>query len=114
MQTGLFAGTGDRLYLLVAVFIGLAAGPVQSASRTLLARLSPPDAMTEFFGLYALSGRATSFAAPLLIAWTTAAFASQRAAVIVVIGFLVAGLVLLAFVREERAAPISAGNAASR
>ena len=111
---GLFAGTGDRLYLLATVFIGLAAGPVQSASRTLLVRLSPPDAMTEFFGLYALSGRATSFAAPLLIAASTAVFASQRAAVIVVIGFLVLGLALLVFVREEAAPHLSAESGAYR
>ncbi|MEM7566905.1 MAG: MFS transporter, partial [Pseudomonadota bacterium] len=98
---GLFAGTAERVYLGVAALIGLGSGPVQSASRTLLARLAPPDAMTAFYGLYAFSGRATSFAAPLLISATTALFASQKAAVIVVIGFLGAGLLLLVFVRNE-------------
>ncbi len=98
---GLFAGTAERVYLGVAALIGLGSGPVQSASRTLLARLAPPDAITAFYGLYAFSGRATSFAAPLLISATTALFASQKAAVIVVIGFLGFGLIFLLRVRTD-------------
>ena len=58
--------------------------------------------MGEFFGLYALSGKATAFMAPLAIALVTEAFASQRAGIAVILVFLVVGLALLMFVREER------------
>ena len=50
-----------------------------SASRTLMARLSPPQMATQFFGLFALSGTVTAFLAPLMVATTTAWFDSQRA-----------------------------------
>ncbi len=66
-ETGgaLFASTGEQVYLLFAILIGLASGPIQSSSRTLLARLAPADKRTEFFGFFSFSGKATAFAAPL-------------------------------------------------
>ena len=81
-------------------------GPAQAASRTLLARLAPASMMGEFFGLYALSGKATAFMAPLAVALLTSTFASQRAGISVILVFLVIGLGLLMFVREERAADL--------
>ena len=36
-----------------------------------MARISPPDGATQFFGLYGLSGSITAFMAPLLVATTT-------------------------------------------
>ena len=74
----LFASTGEQVYLLFAILVGLAAGPIQSSSRALLARLAPPDKTTEFFGFLSFSGKITAFAAPLLIGAVTAASGSQR------------------------------------
>jgi UMF1 family MFS transporter len=73
-------------------------------SRALMAKLSPPAMMNEFFGLYVLSGTATSFVAPLTIGLITGAFHSQRAGVAVGIVFLVGGLLLMLAVKEERVA----------
>ncbi|MGH8325270.1 MAG: MFS transporter, partial [Steroidobacteraceae bacterium] len=56
--------------------------------------------LNEFFGLYAVSGNATSFIGPLAIGIVTAIFASQRAGVAVGIIFLFAGLILMVPVRE--------------
>ncbi|MEI9887689.1 MAG: MFS transporter [Rhizomicrobium sp.] len=75
-----------------------------TTSRALMAKLSPPDMMSEFFGLYALSGTATSFVAPLAIGVITDVFQSQRAGVAVGIVFLVGGLLMMLPVREERIA----------
>lgn len=74
-----------------------------SASRTLMAKISPPQRATQFFGLFALSATVTAFLAPLLVATTTDLFESQRIgfgslAVLMVIG----GLMLLK-VKEEQA-----------
>ncbi len=91
----LFASTPEKAMVGFAALIGLFAGPAQAASRTLMARLAPPDLMTEFFGLYALSGKATAFVAPLAVSAATAALASQRAGLAVLIVFLVAGGALL-------------------
>ena len=72
-------------------------------ARAMMAKLSPPQMMNEFFGLYALSGTATSFVAPLAIGVITGIFQSQRAGVAVGIVFLAVGLLLMTAVREERA-----------
>ena len=95
----LFASTGEQVYLLFAILIGFASGPIQSSSRTLLARLAPPDKRTEFFGFFSFSGKITAFAAPLLIGAVTAATGSQRLGIGTSVLFLIAGLVLLQRVR---------------
>lgn len=95
-----FASTGEQVYLGFTLLIGLAVGPVQSSARTLLARLAPPDRMTEFFGLFAFSGKATAFAAPLTVSAVTLATGSQRLGIATAIVFLIAGLLLLTRVRE--------------
>lgn len=97
-----FSSIGEQIYLVFGILIGMAGGPAQAASRTMLARLAPPSMMTEFFGLYALSGKATAFLAPLGIAWATTAYDSQRAGLAVIVAFLVAGFMLLLGVRERR------------
>lgn len=50
------------LGLVLTVFVG----PAQSASRSMLARMIPEGREGEIFGLYATTGRAVSFLAPLL------------------------------------------------
>ena len=83
--------------------LGIFVGPAQAASRSLMARLSPPELATEFFGLYALTGKATAWAGPLIAAALTAATQSQRWGLATVIVFFAIGLALLAFVREPSA-----------
>ena len=46
---------------------GGAGGPLQAAARTLLIRLAPRERITQYFGLFALTGKVTSFIGPLLI-----------------------------------------------
>lgn len=77
--------------LLMSVFFG----PVQAASRTWLARSAPEALRTQFFGLFALSGKITSFMGPLAVAWLTAIFDSQRVGMSCIIVFLVVGGVLM-------------------
>lgn len=95
-----FSSEGELTYLAFAMLIGIASGPVQAASRTLLARLTPPGATTEFFGFYAFSGKVTAFAAPLLIGAVTAAAGSQRIGIAMSLVFLIAGLILLQAVKQ--------------
>jgi len=97
---GLFAAAAEQVYLGLGLFIGLAAGPLQAASRTLLIRLAPRERITQFFGLFALSGKVTSFFAPLAVGVVTALTASQKAGMAVLIVFFTAGLLLLARVKE--------------
>ncbi len=96
-----FSSPGERAYLGFALLIGLLAGPLQAASRSLLARLAPPARMTQYFGLFAFSGKITAFLAPLLIAVATGVAASQRAGVAVILAFLGLGLALMTRVKAR-------------
>ncbi len=97
-----FGSLPELAYLLCGVLMGIFGGPAQAASRTLLARLAPKEMAGEFYGLLAMSGKATSFLAPLLIGLTTAALHSQRVGMAVILLFLIAGFVVLLWVKEQR------------
>jgi UMF1 family MFS transporter len=101
---GAFASTGEQVYLAFSVLIGIASGPLQSASRSLLARLAPAEHMSEFFGFFAFSGKVTAFAAPLIIGTIAAATGSLQVAMSAILVFLLAGLILMAFVTTEQRA----------
>jgi UMF1 family MFS transporter len=96
---GIFASTSERLYVVLGALIGMMAGPLQAASRTLLVRLAPQDRLAQFFGLFALSGKLTSFMGPFLVAAVTAATASQKAGISVLVAFFFVGGILLASAR---------------
>jgi UMF1 family MFS transporter len=96
----LFAAPAERAYLVLGCLIGAAGGPLQAASRTLLIRLAPKDRIAQYFGLFALTGKVTSFTGPLLIGAITAITASQKAGMAVLVLFFVTGLALLGRVKE--------------
>jgi UMF1 family MFS transporter len=96
-----FSSGGEQVLLAFAVLIGLASGPVQASSRTLLARVSPPEKMTEFFGFFSFSGKVTAFAAPLMIGAVTHASGSQRIGIASCLLFLIGGLLLLLRVKAR-------------
>jgi len=93
--------------------IGVFIGPAQAASRSLMARLAPPEHRVELFGLYALSGKATAFIGPALVGWVTLAAGSQRAGMATILAFFLVGLVLMLPLREPARAS-NAGSGASR
>ena len=96
----LFSASAERAYLLLGCLIGAAGGPLQAASRTLLIHMAPKDRIAQYFGLFALTGKVTSFVGPLLIGAITAVTASQKAGMAVLVLFFVAGLALLGRVRD--------------
>src|SRR5579864_1282662 len=97
----LFASAAERAYLVLGCLIGAAGGPLQAASRSLLIRIAPRDRIAQYFGLFALTGKVTSFVGPLLIGAITAVTASQKAGMSALVLFFVAGLALLARVRDQ-------------
>jgi UMF1 family MFS transporter len=96
-----FSATGEQVFLAFAILMGLVSAPVQAASRSLMARLAPPDKITQYFGLFAFSGKATAVAAPLLVAAVTAATGDQRLGMAAILTFLIAGVALMLPVRPR-------------
>lgn len=93
-------------FWIIGLALGIFVGPAQSASRSLMAHLAPPEIRTEMFGLYALSGKATAFLGPMLVGALTVAFDSQRVGMSGILVFLIIGGLLLRGV-DYRPAPVA-------
>ncbi len=87
----------------LGLLLGAFFGPVQAASRSMVARLAPPKHRAQMFGLLALSGRVTAFTGPAVLAWATTAAGSQRAGMATIVVFFAVGLAIL--VAKVPAAP---------
>lgn len=85
-------------FLMLGAALGIFFGPAQAASRSLMARLVPQGKETEMFGLYALSGKATTFLGPLMFGLATAAFDSARAGMATILVFFLVGACILSTV----------------
>jgi len=101
-STGLLVVTSSTLFWAFGLALGVFVGPVQAASRSYLARVAPPELHTQMFGLFAFSGKATSFAGPLLVGWITYCTGSQRIGMGTVIFFFVLGAALMLTVPSAR------------
>jgi UMF1 family MFS transporter len=94
--------TTKPAFWALALSLGLFFGPAQAASRTLMGRIAPAEKRGEYFGLFALTGRAVSFVGPAVLAAATTLFDSQRAGMATILLFLGGGAALLWTVRETR------------
>lgn len=77
-------------------------GPAQSSSRSLLAALAPAGRTSEMFGLYATTGRAASFLAPLAFSVAVTVSGSQHWGMLGIMVVLAVGLVGLVPLRLGR------------
>lgn len=91
----LFSSPAEWLFIVAALIVGAAAGPVQASFRSELVRLAPANQIGAYFGLLAFSGRATAFVGPIAVGLVTGVTGSQQAGVFAVMVFLVGGLALL-------------------
>jgi UMF1 family MFS transporter len=71
----------------------------------MMARIAPVSKMAEFFGLYALSGTATAFLAPFIVARFTEWSGSNAVGLSSILLLLGAGWIGMLFVKPERAPP---------
>lgn len=86
---------GPNAFWVGGLILCLFVGPAQSASRTFLARVTPAGREGEVFGLYATTGRAVSFLAPLLFSTFVAVAGAQYWGILGIVIVLLVGLLLL-------------------
>lgn len=100
--SGILLITSKSLFWVLAPLIGTFVGPVQAASRSLLVRTVPKEKITEMFGFFAFSGKATNFMGPWLVALLTHFSGSQRVGMsVIALSFLI-GLFTLQKVEEKK------------
>ena len=101
---GLYPALPDKVFLVAQCSIAFFVTGGLVTSRAMMAKLSPREMLTEFFGIYSLSGTATTFVGPAAIGILTVLFHAQRAGVLVGVFFLLVGMLILFAVKEPREA----------
>ncbi|MBI1405550.1 MAG: MFS transporter [Caulobacter sp.] len=95
----MFRTLPEALYLLIGFGTAIFVTAQYASSRTMLTRLSPPEKLPAFFGLYALSGTVTVWIGSFLVALFTDIFKTQQAGFMPITGLLVLGLIGMFFVK---------------
>jgi UMF1 family MFS transporter len=102
------AGQPAQFYLLASL-IGLVLGGSQALSRSLFSHMTPKGREAEYFSLYEISDKGTSWLGSLLFGLALQFTGSYRASIISLLIFFVLGFVLLSRT-DVRAAAAEAGN----
>ena len=90
-------------FFVLAVLIGLVLGGSQALSRSIFSHLIPAGREAEYFSLYKISDRGTSWMGPLVFGLAYQLTGSYRAAIISLLVFFVIGFLLLLRVPVRRA-----------
>jgi UMF1 family MFS transporter len=99
----------ETVFLGVGCVAGLCIGSTQSAARTLVALLSPPDRVGEFFGLWGMFGKLAAVIGLLSLGGLQATVGLENG-ILVTGGFFAAGLVVVAFVDVARGRAVAAAQ----
>jgi MFS transporter, UMF1 family len=109
ISLGSFFVASVGAFYVVAMGAGIAIGSSQSASRSLMALLTPPEREAEFFGFYdGLCGKASAVVGPVIFG-LIADFTNERVASLSISLFFIAGLIIIQKVREpemKRSTPV--------
>jgi len=97
---GAYLHSEQQFYVLAAV-LGLVQGGIQSLSRSLYARIIPPDQAAEFFGFYGLLGKFAAIIGPALVGTVSYLSGSPRIAILSIAVLFIAGGLLLTRVDVE-------------
>ena len=95
----LFTLSASTFFFLAAIN-GLFIGPIQSASRVVITSMLNKNNQGKGFGLFATSGKLTSFVGPLLVGTVTFLTASQRIGFSAAIILLLSGLIVLLNIKK--------------
>ncbi|MGQ0603417.1 MAG: MFS transporter [Anaerolineales bacterium] len=99
-----------REFWILGACIALVLGGSQAISRSLFAQMIPPGKEAEFFSIYEISERGTSWIGPLLFGLVNQIFGSLRPAILALIFFFIVGSLLLAFLVDVPRAIAESGR----
>ena len=99
---GLYPTLPDKVFLVAQCSIAWFVTGGLVTSRSMMAKLSPRAMLAEFFGIYSMSGQATTFIGPLAIGILTLLFNANRPGVLVGAFFLLVGLLIMFAVKEPK------------
>ena len=88
------------MFFVLAAINGLLIGPIQSASRVVITSMLNKKNQGKGFGLFATSGKLTSFVGPFLVSTVTFLSESQRIGFSAAIILLLSGLIILLNIRK--------------
>jgi UMF1 family MFS transporter len=100
---GLYGETRVTQFFILGIFIALVMGGSQAISRSLFAQMIPKGKEAEYYSFYEISERGTSWIGPLVFGLANQMFGSLRPALLSLIFFFVIGLILLPFVKVDKA-----------
>jgi MFS transporter, UMF1 family len=110
ISIGAFFVQTVAVFYVVALSAGIAIGSSQSASRSMMALLTPKEREAEFFGFYdGLCGKASAVIGPLIYG-LVADVTNERFAALTIGLFFVTGLVILQGVPDRRARLVPTGS----
>jgi len=101
-----------RDFFIMGAVIGIVLGGAQALSRSLYSRMIPEGQEAEYFSLYEVSDKGTSWLGPLLFGLALQLSGSYRTAILSLVTLFVLGLGLLILV-DVRKAELESGNLAT-
>jgi len=90
-------------FWIVGAIIAIVLGGSQAISRSLFAQMIPKGKEAEFYSFYEISERGTSWIGPAIFGLVNQFFGNMRPAILSVIFFFIAGLIILPFVNVNKA-----------
>lgn len=91
-------------FFVAAAVVAIVLGGTQALSRSLFSQMIPKGREAEYFGVYEISDKGTSWLCPLLFGLALQFTGSYRLAILSLVTFFLAGLLVLATVNVGRAA----------
>jgi UMF1 family MFS transporter len=86
-------------FWLIACTAGLGLGSVQAGTRAFFTQFVPEGKEGEYFGVYSLVGKSSAIIGPLVFGQVSAAFGSQRPAILSIAAFFIIGFLVLRHVK---------------
>jgi UMF1 family MFS transporter len=90
-------------FMILGAIIALVLGGSQAISRSLFAQMIPKNKEAEFFSIYEISERGTSWLGTLVFGIAVTIFGNLRIAILLLIVFFIVGLAILPFVNTNKA-----------